>query len=288
MRYRSNHILAVIPPGEDGLSVLKHAMFFQETLGMQVFLYRIVEKQSFFDKIFHAKKVKIQRSQSLQEIKDFAAIHIPEHRLKNFTYRVRNGKKLPILLNASKKGGYEFIITEKDGKSDPFDPEDLDRFISLTNSPVMAISNKHEIKQIKHIVIPVDVMQTTQKKLLWATYFARKYNAKITIVSALSLNINLKQSVAWRNAEKMKHLLTQRGIKCEVDIIKDTKREKHEVILDFINKAKADLVIIRTHQETAGQFTQIGSFVSNLVHQCAVPVFMVNRFLHPMPVDFEV
>lgn len=288
MRYRSNNILALVPPGEEGIHILKQAVFFQQTLGMKVFLYRIIEPPSLFSGIFHAKKAKRERNQALNALREFAGKVIPENIISHFTYRIKSGNKLTVLLRQSKKGGYEFMIIGKDGKEGCLEPNELDKLISRAVIPVMSVSKKHLVNSINHILIPVNVLQTTSKKLLWATYFAKKYNAKITIVSALSLNIELKHSLAWRNAEKLKHMLTQRGISSAVDIIKEPERDTHDVIIDYIDKVKPDMVIIRTHQDSSQKDLHIGKFVSNVIHGSKIPVFTVNRFLQPMPIDFEI
>lgn len=288
MTYRSNNILALVPPGEEGIHILKQAAFFQQSLGMKVFLYRIIEPPSLFTRILHPKKAKRERNQALQELREFASKTISGNIIHHFTYRIKNGKILPVLLRQSKRGGYEFMIIGKNGKGNGLEPYELDKLISRSVIPIMSVNNKHLVNSINHIVIPVNVLQTTQKKLLWATYFAKKYQAKITIVSSLSINIDLKHSLAWRNAEKLKHMLTQRGISSEVEIIKETEMEKHDVIIDYIEKVKPGLVILRTHQESNRKDLHIGKFVSNVVHNSKFPVFTVNRFLQPMPIDFEI
>lgn len=288
MRYRSNHILALVPQGEEGINIIKQASFFQQSLGMKVFLYRIIDEPSFFTKIFQSKKARKEKTQALNDLRSFAGEVIPQNKLQHFTYRIHTGKKLPVLLRQAKKGGYEFIVIGKNSKDNYLGHDDLNKLISRSTIPIMTVNMKHLVNSVNNIVIPVDVLQTTQKKLLWATYFAKKYGATITLVSALSLNINLKQSLAWRNAEKLKHMLLQRGINCEIKIIKETEREKHEVINEYIENSGADMVIIRTHQDSFAKDVQIGKFVSNVVHGSKVPVFTVNRFLQPMPVDFEI
>ena len=287
MRYRSNNIMTLVPPGEDAIPVLRQAMFFQKTLGMQVFLYRVLNQPSLFDKIFHAKKAKQEKIKELQNLRNLAEKIIPADSIKHFTYRIKHGDKLSVLLRQSRKGDYEFIILDKDDTENSLNHEELDRLISRSGSPIMSISNKHHVRHVDHILIPVDISQATQKKLLWATYFAKKYNAKITIVSAVNLNIHLKHSLSWKNAERLKQMLLQRGIECEVTILKVKEKEKHDVILEYIRKINPGLVIIRTHQESNLKDTQIGNFVSSIVHGSKIPVFTVNSFLSPTPIDFE-
>jgi nucleotide-binding universal stress UspA family protein len=288
MRYRSNNILALVPPCDEGAIILQQVLFFQQALGMQIFVYHIIEKPSFFEKLFHAKRAKNMKLDALNKLREFTEKTVPANARKYFTYRIKYGNTLPVLLRQSKKGGYEFIIVNKSGTTCAMDTSELDKLISQAQCPVMVVSKDHLVTEINKILIPVDVLQSTPKKLLWATYFAKKYNAKVVIVSALTINIEKKQSLAWRNAEKLKYLLVQRGIQCEVIIIKAPGLEKHNVILDYIQNEKPGMIILRTHQEAGSSNSQIGGFVSKLVHESNVPVFTVNKSITPMPVDFEI
>jgi nucleotide-binding universal stress UspA family protein len=287
MRYRSNHILALVPPCDEGFSILQQVLFFQQSLGMQIFIYHIIEKPSFFLSLFHAKRARNLRIDALNKLREFTEKTVPANAIKHFTYRVKYGNTVPVLLRQSKKGGYEFLMVNKNGTECSLEPAEIDKLVSRSDCPVLLMDNTHIVSEINKIVIPVDVLQATQKKLLWATYFAKKYNAKIIIVSALTINIEKRKSLAWRNAEKLKHILTQRGIACEVSILKAKGKEKHRIILDYIEKEMPGLVILRTHQNNSISNTQIGTFVSNIVHNSKVPVFTVNRTMNPIPVDFE-
>jgi nucleotide-binding universal stress UspA family protein len=288
MQYRSNNILAFIQPSSEGELLFKQVLFFQQALEMRIFFYHIIDKPSFIDKIFHAQRTKNLKTDAMVDLRCFVKSQAPHGIFNQMAFRVKTGKPLPILLRQSKKGGYEFILIDKNKPGSPLNIDETDRLISRSFCPVMVCNRHYPLNEIKEIVIPIDMLQTTKKKLLWATYFARKFNAKITIVSALSLNIDERKSLVWRNSQKLKYMLTQRGIDCEVEILKAKGQEKHQVILDFIHQRQPGLVIIRTHQESSMAGTHIGKFVSELIHGCPMPVFTVNRFLTPMPTDFDI
>jgi nucleotide-binding universal stress UspA family protein len=287
MRYRSNNILALIPPTKAGENILNQALFFRKWLGMRLFIIHIIKKTALFKKMVLPKQSAIRRNDALTTLQKFVHNIAPSEDLEHLTYRIKTGSPLPELLKQSKNGGYEFLMVDKTKEGSGMEKDEFDKLISRSNSPVMALRNGYQIDSIKKIVVPVDISQSTQKKLLWATYFAKKFDAKITIVSALGINIETKQSLAWRNAEKLKHMLTQRGIECDMEILKATGQEKHTMILEYIEKEKPGLVIIRTHQESKFSGLQIGKFVSEIIHGCSMPVFAVTQFMHPMPVDFE-
>lgn len=287
MRYRSNNILAYIPPTKAGELVLKQTMFFQKALGMRVFVFNIPETPSLFQKLFQQQKMAHLKNEALKNQEKFIENALQKEIPKELSLRVKAGDVKSVLLSQSKKGGYEFMIIDRSGADERLSRNDADKIISHSDCPVLTIHKDFEPKDVNTIVIPVDISKTTQKKLLWATYFAKKFNAKIKIVSALSMNISTKQSLAWQNAEHLKTMLNERGVDCEVEIIKAQRQEKHEVIVDFLKQEKPGMVIIRTHQTSNLAGTQIGDFVSGIVHCCKLPVFTVNRKLNPMPVDFE-
>ena len=285
--YRSNNILALIPPNSNGEKILNQAVFFQQTLEMRIFIMNIIEEANFLKRILFSGKAKQDKINALRDqykfVEECTGGKIPE----NLIIRVKSGKKLPILVSQSKKGGYEFMILDRSEAEDGLNRYEIDKIISRSFCPVMTINKDYPVTSIKKIIIPVDISQTTKKKLLWATYFAKKYNAKIEIVSALNIKLSQGRSLVWKNAEHLKYLLSERKVDCDVKILKTQSHERDKLILDHIQSEKPGLVIIRTHQESNMSGTRIGKFVSEIVHGCKMPVFTVNRFLYPMPTDFE-
>lgn len=274
-------------PNKEGERVLKQALFFQQSLGMRVFIYNIIDKPSVFKRLFYPKNSQFLKNEGLRELQEFVEKSVKGEMRNNLTYRVKMGNPLEVLLRQAKNGGYEFMIIDKSEPEGGLTMEETDKIISRSECPVLSINKNNYVNEIKKIVIPVDISQSTKKKLLWATYFAKKYDATIKIVSALSFNISTRKSLAWKNAEKLRQMLLERGVKCDVEILKAKGQEKHKVILDYIYKENPGLIIIRTHQESNMVGTEIGKFVSEIVHSCQIPVFTVNRFLNPMPIDFE-
>jgi nucleotide-binding universal stress UspA family protein len=262
-------------------------MFFQQALGMRVFVYNIQENPSLYQKLFQQNKIARLKKEAFKNQEKFIESALNKELPKEFSLRVKTGDVPSVLLSQSKKGGYEFMVIDRSGADKRLSQNDADQIISRSDCPVLTIHKDFEPREIKTIVIPVDISQTTRKKLLWATYFAKKFNAKIKIVSAVSMNISTSKSLVWKNADHLKRMLDERGVDCEVEIIKAQRQEKHKVIVDFMEHEKPGMVIIRTHQESNMAGTQIGSFVSGIVHCCKLPVFTVNRKLNPMPVDFE-
>ncbi|NQU88245.1 MAG: universal stress protein [Mariniphaga sp.] len=278
MKNGLNSILAFIPPSKEGELVLKEALYFQQTLGMRIFVLNVIRVPSLLFQKFQAKKMENLINVAKQNLKDFIKYVIQEEIPKNIILNFKSGDVVSTLINESKRGGYDFIIVDKSKSSfkGALHWIKIDKFISQSHCPVLTVNKDFPVREIKKIIIPIDISQSTKKRLLWATLFAKKFNSKIQIVSALNVNINEVKSLAFKNAEKIKHQLWDQGIECDVKILKVHKKEKHKAILEYIEEEKPELVIIRTHQEPIFSGNRIGKFVSEIVHGCKRPVFTVN------------
>lgn len=278
MKYRSNSILAHVPQNLDGKAILKQVLFFHKALNMRVFLMDILKSDSFFGSNPKSKRNQIRHLGTLNKFTDFINKNLGTESSNNIILRVGLGKIVTTLIGESERGGYEFVVIDKSGKteSDLLSKTDVDRYVSKSYCPVLTIHKDYPVDQVKKIIIPVDVTQRTKKKLYWATFFAKKLDAKVQIVSALNINIEETKSLAFKNAEKLKKMLQDRGVQCDAKILKAKNQESQKVILDHIKKEKPELVIIRTHQEFKFSGRRIGKFVSEIVHGCPMPVFTVG------------
>uniref|UniRef100_UPI00321642EA universal stress protein n=1 Tax=uncultured Draconibacterium sp. TaxID=1573823 RepID=UPI00321642EA len=278
MKYRSNSILAHIPQNRNGELILRQALFFQEKLGMRIFLMGIIKSGSFFPINPNSKKNKIRHQGALNKFTEFVKNHLQTEIPNNIMLRISWGTVVNTLIAESEHGGHEFVILDKSEKQNAEDlsRSEIDRYVSKSFCPVLTINKDYPVKEIKRIFIPIDISQRTKKRLYWATFFAKKLDAKIQIVSALNVDIKESKSLAYKKAESLKEMLEKRGVKCDFKIIKVHGQESHRAVLEYLEKEKPDMVIIRTHRESRFTGKKIGTFVSEIVHCCKMPVFTVG------------
>ncbi|MDD4754785.1 MAG: hypothetical protein PHG29_01795, partial [Prolixibacteraceae bacterium] len=67
MMYRSNNILALVPPDEDGQLILKQTLFIQKSLGMNIFILNVIKEPSFINTLFRPRKLSYKRNEALNE-----------------------------------------------------------------------------------------------------------------------------------------------------------------------------------------------------------------------------
>lgn len=278
MKYRSNSILAYIPQNDQGKALLNHALEIHNSLAMRIFIMDILKSAKLFPQRLQAKKLIECQREETGKLESFVKAATGKEIPHEVILRIRWGNVVNTLIKESQKGGYEFVIIDKhQGKrSGSLRKKSIDKFISKSHCPVLTLNSSQPVQKVKKIVIPIDVSQTTKKRLYWATFFANQLKAKVQIVSALNVNIEETKSLAYRNAKKLKEMLEDRGVECDVKILKTGYQSKIEAILEYINAEKPELVIIRTHQEYRFSGRMIGSFVSDVIHRCSMPVFTVG------------
>lgn len=276
MTVKTNDILAFIPQNNDGELALQEILHIQQTLEMRLFVLNIINAPSLFIRKFQLKKLINLKKIAEQDLNHFIGNVIQKKIPENIIPKVKIGGVLSTLIKESKLGGYEFIAVDKNTLKETVRQKKMDKLISLAYCPVLILNSDFQVREIKNIIIPIDISLTTKKRLYWATLFAKKFGAKIKIVSALNIDMEETKSLAYKNADKIKNMLVERGIECEVKIIKVHGRENHVAVLKYIEEEKPELVIIRTHQDSIFSGKKIGKFVSTIVNGCNMPVLTVN------------
>ncbi|MDX8339105.1 universal stress protein [Draconibacterium sp. IB214405] len=287
MNYRSNSILAHIPQNRDGESILKQALFFTNALNMRIFLLDVIKSGPTLLHNPKSKRNQIRHQGALNRFTEFVKKCLGTDIPNNIILRIGWGKIVNTLIVESERGGYDFVMIDKSehANNEHLSSAAVSRYVSKSYCPVLSVNKEYPVTEIKSIVVPIDISQHAKKRLYWATFFAKRLQAKIHIVSALNINIEERKSLAFKNAEKIKKMLEERGVKCEVKILKVHNQESHTAVLEYIEEVNAGMVIIRTHQESRFTGKKIGTFVSEIVHGCTKPVFTVGGVTQKYDMD---
>jgi len=142
----------------------------------------------------------------------------------------------------------------------------------------------------KHIIIAVDLSESTSAILNEAFDFASHMNAKITLVSIISMYVDYLHSdmsllpTQWDdiyNSQKEFAMTELNKIKdahkeLEIDIHTAVGNPKFDVI-DFANEAKADYIVMGTHGRTGLSHLVIGSTAEYIIRHATIPVLIIPQ-----------
>ncbi len=151
------------------------------------------------------------------------------------------------------------------------------RIIRASNVPVLTVSNKIS-KEIKTIILPLDLSKETQQKVAKAIQFARIHNAKIKIISALLTNdpAIVKQLTLQMNV--VHKFVSEHYDNCSADFVfGDEKKDSYAaLIMDFAKQKNGDLIAIMTQQETKLMKFFIGTTAMDIVFNSDIPVISIT------------
>jgi nucleotide-binding universal stress UspA family protein len=273
-------ILVPITLTSEGKIAIEQAVKFQAVFGSTIVVMNVIPPPNNTLKNLLAwksdKKTLDKAYQRLEGfVKCFFGNKIPDY----IKLDVRTGTLIASIIDASIYFGSELIIIKKSkriiGKFATFRKNNADKLIGQSFCPVLTISENFTHEGIKDIVMPVDITKNTDEKVRWAIYLAKNFNARITMISVLDINIEVKKSLAYRKATHIEDQLINEQIECDILLITETSGANYEIFLRQVSKINPDLIIIMTHEESILFSDYIGRFAREVIHRAVQPVFNV-------------
>ncbi len=283
MAHKKHRILSFVQPGNSGAKVLDETLRLQKILDLHVSVLNVARPLSLVEKNIKGQSQDKIVYESKKELVSFVEGRTNNGQDGFIDIDVKVGRIDSVLTNEANSGKFEFILIDKAVcAEDSESKRHIDNIVSGSECPVLTIGEKSGISSIKNIAIPIDISQSTHKRLRWAQFFAKKFDARVTIVSVLNYDIKVENSLAYKNANKIKHLFWEQNIDCEVRVLPANGQKKENIILDYVEKERPDLMIIRTHQHHITAFSSIRKFVSEIIHGSSIPVLSVNYTPNPI------
>ncbi|KAF0235471.1 MAG: hypothetical protein FD181_3489 [Prolixibacteraceae bacterium] len=274
--------MALTPLTDEGKIVLKQAMNLQKLVPYRIFAVNIIPAVSLFLRLFGPPKTqRLKEENALKRLTGFLTGFYGGKIPENVIPLVLSGNLVRTLIKQAQSGDFYFMVLKrskhKNGIPNVLKKSELNKVIAHSFSPVLLVNEDSSSENLENILVPLDISENTEKKLLWASLFAKKAKAKIQIVSALNLNIDKYKSQTTKNAWAIKEMLLKRGIESEIEILKANNKDKTEAVLHFMETKRTDIVIIRKHQVASVTNTTIGDFAKEIINRSKAPVFIVSQ-----------
>ncbi|MBE0673994.1 MAG: universal stress protein [Bacteroidales bacterium] len=272
-------ILIPIALTKEGEIAIEQAIKFHEVFGSKLVVMNVIPSRR--------EKTGLLKKETPAQVLEKAHLKLEEFTRRFFkgsipdfiNLQVRCGSLIPSIIETSKEFSIQLIIIKKSsriiGKFAAFRKHNADKLIGQSFCPVLTISENFTHKGIKEIIMPVDITKKSDNKVRWAIYLAKSFNARITIISILDIDIEARSSLAYRKAVAIEDQLVAENIECELLLITDTKGSQCDVFLKQAAKVKPDLIVIMTHEETILFGDYIGHFAREVIHRAVQPVFNV-------------
>lgn len=189
---------------------------------------------------------------------------------------IEKGKQETCITNYAIKNHIDLVVL---GKTHPFFSagwfmhSGINRLSRKTGCPVLTLQSRANLDSIRNIVLPVSATFLPLRKLMFATYLARKYNSRLHLVT---LSGNHAEPGGSNNAYLLK---AYRLIRDNTEVPVECKTLPGENIatttLQYAKDVKADLIVINPGKESllSGFINRI--FSRFLFNESRIPVMTV-------------
>jgi len=272
-------ILVPIAITKEGKTALNQAVYFHQVFSSRITLLHIVPPCHIIKRIFKHKEYRKRKKRSQKKLTEFVRSNfkgtIPDY----IDLMIIVGELVPTIIKIADNQRYDLIILKKSKiTKGPFynlRKHNTDRIIGASSCPVLTIKETWTKMGIREILIPLEIGKHIRTKIFWAIELARRFKAKIRIVSVLKINIDIEESYTYRKCKILEKWIKGHDIECDIRILKSKEHKIHETVQFFSMKECPDLTIIMTHQESRIDENHIGRFASEIIHNCPTPVLSI-------------
>lgn len=148
------------------------------------------------------------------------------------------------------------------------------------------------MKEIEHIVVPVDFYTNSDLQAGFALYMAGVFGARITFVHVMRQVVDYSdfepetlaqfgKSLAAHAEKKMRTFmrdLDKKGVICRSEVLNG---QPAEAILSFADMHNADMIILSTHGAQGLEKILIGSIADRVIKGAECPCLVFNPFKKP-------
>ncbi len=273
-------ILVPVSLSGDGEDALKQAVFFKKKMGSKVTLIHVTPAASNLKSLVQTELNKRLQARAMVRLIRFAKIQFRGRIPDYVDLRVEIGQHVSKIIEIANKESYDLVIIRKneriEGLVGKLKKHSADKIVQEINCPVLSVKDRWTYRGVRNILVPIDVRRQSRDLLNWSVYLGKKLNAKITLISVLSVKIELEKSLAYKKAKLLERSIRAEGIICEARIFENEGEDKIESLLQYAKHEKADLVLAQGAQEVLFGDSESENFTSRLLHDSIKPVLRLE------------
>lgn len=276
-----HRVLVPVSLDEQGLSAIQRAKEIHEKFHANITLLYVVPDESILTEWFRPVKKQTKLLQYRRQFKDFVVKQFGGKFPRFIRLKVRHGSLAKMIVRISDHFRYDLIILNKqigaDSRSTSAWESAIKFVVGESRCPVLTYNGGTNAFDVRTILLPVDIMQPHQQKVIWVSRLAKAWKAKVHVVSALTLNIKEEDSSVFRKMKDIEIKLENEGIDTKLTLLREESGTKLcDIMRDFINHEKPDMTLVMTHQENILDLNYIGRLASELILNTNAPVFCIT------------
>ncbi len=283
-------ILVPISLAGDGESAFRQALFFQRRLSSSITLLHVIPPSLLVTNAIQTDVDKKLKARAMVRLVHFVRIHFKGEIPEDIELRVEIGQHVSIVNAIAKEEKFDLIIINKNEKrqgiADRFRKHSAEKIIEESICPVLTIKHQWTNKGVRDILVPIDIVRKSRDLLEWAIFLGQLLNARIHLLTALTVKIELERSIAYKKAHLMKEIIEKEGLECKVSIEVREAENRLEALVVGAKDQAADLILVQGHQEMMFSDRQAERLHVEFLHKSEKPVMCLGIEMENFFSDF--
>ncbi len=211
---------------------LNHAVEIARLFNRKIILLHVLTKKKY------EEEVRIKLEQQASKLNENTGLDV--------SFRIEEGSIFTTISKVAEEVNAEFIIMGIHGKKGLQYIVGSYAYKVITSSkvPVLVVKKEHVHKGYNNIVLPIDFSLESTQKVRYAIIFAKYFNATIHIIGFLSTTSSVWKIKKEVIVKKLTDYIKQSGVDVTAEIIIQPGAVIHDVVLDYAEKIKADMIMI--------------------------------------------
>ena len=144
------------------------------------------------------------------------------------------------------------------------------KMVRESKHPVITIRGSVHRDGCKTILLPIDLSKETREKVGKAVSLAKKFGAKIRVVSILTQTDEETENKLISYSNQVWKFIKNQDIDCTIKTLRGTDVPK--MIMDYGHQVEADLILIMSKAELNIKEFFIGTVAQRLINESDIPV----------------
>ncbi len=267
------HIIVPIDFSEEALKGLDLAILLSGSLECKIEMVYVQKKSLDYNPGSKEEEYKYAEKEFKAILEKHSSKLAPKVRL---SYIIKSGRIYQEVVNQAESFKDSFMVASTHGASGFekfFIGSNAFKIISATSKPVITIRGSVLPEKISKIILPLDISADTRQKLPFTAEMAKWFGAEVHVITVTSLQTKdiSKKLTAYSN--QVCKYLDKHGIRHKTESLIGSNLT--DLVIDYANTIKADLISIMTEQASDGTFI-MGTAAQQMLNKSTLPVLSIN------------
>jgi len=280
---RAGNIYKIVVPISlkgDSEQALKQALFLCKKTKSTLTLLHVVPSDKSILRVMRSNINKRLQARGMVRLIRFAKLFFEGKIPNNIHLKVEIGNHVESIIDFANSERFDLLVLNSGKRihnlSSRLKRQSVERIVRETICPVISVNDRWTNTGVRDILVPIDITRKSKDLIEWCIFMGQTFNARIELLAALTVKIELKRSLAYRKTQIMKNWIERDGVSCKVEIVEREMSSRIDTTLEELKHRKADLILIKGHRDLIFSDTEGERMMSEIIKSSQVPVMSLG------------